>query len=98
MRYSPEKPAKYFKMNTIKKGILDNEYIVAKRTNGIKYWKKLSHIEKKCRKSFKKKLQLNLQEYKKGKYKNNKQALAVTYNQVIKKNKDCKKFYTKKSK
>ena len=33
----------------------------------------------------KKKKKINLEEYKKGKYVNNKQALAVTYSQVLKK-------------
>ena len=43
-------------MNTIKKGQdKKTEYIVSKKSNGIKYWKILNSEEKKCLKDFEKK-------------------------------------------
>ena len=41
-RLAPNKPAKEFNMNTIKVGLDKNKYIVAKKTNGTKYWKKIN--------------------------------------------------------
>tara|TARA_B100001094_G_C17664345_1_gene545685 strand:+ start:114 stop:461 length:348 start_codon:yes stop_codon:yes gene_type:complete len=90
---SPTEPAKKFNMNTIKKGQdKKTEYIVSKKSNGVKYWKKLKSEEKKCLKDFEKKKKINLEEYKKGKYVSNKQALAVTYSQVLRKNPKCGKY------
>ena len=97
-RQAPKTPAKEFNMNTIKKGLDKNNYIVAKKTNGVKYWKKLSKEEKSCLKDFEKKKKINFAEYKKGKYINNKQALAVTYSQVFRKNPKCEKYIGKKNK
>ena len=96
----PSEPAKNFNMNTVKKGQdKKTEYIVRKKSNGVKYWKILKLEEKKCLKEFEKKKKINLEEYKKGKYVNNKQALAVTYSQVFKKNPKCEKYIgSKKSK
>ena len=89
----PIEPAKNFNMNTIKKGQdKKTEYIVSKKSNGVKYWKKLKSEEKKCLKDFEKKIKINLEEYKKGKYVSNKQALAVTYSQVLRKNPKCEKY------
>ncbi len=96
-RKSPEEPAKNFNMKTVKKGVDNKEYIVAKKTNGVKYWKILKPLEKKCNKLFKKKLSTNLGEYKKGRYQNYKQALAITYSQVLRKNPKCSKYITSKS-
>jgi len=96
---APIEPAKKFNMNTIKKGLdKKTEYIVKKKSNGIKYWKILKSDEKKCLKEFEKKKKINLEEYKKGKYVNNKQALAVTYSQVLKKNPKCEKYIGTKNK
>ena len=93
----PSEPAKNFNMNTVKKGQdKKTEYIVSKRSNGVKYWKILKSEEKKCLKEFEKKKKTNLEEYKKGKYVNNKQALAVTYSQVFKKNPKCEKYISSK--
>ena len=90
---SPTEPAKNFNMNTVKKGQdKKTEYIVSKKSNGVKYWKILKSEEKKCLKEFEKKKKINLVEYKKGKFVNNKQALAVTYSQVFKKNPKCEKY------
>ena len=97
-RQAPIEAAKNFNLNTIKKGQdKKTEYIIAKKINGIKYWKKLSKEEKSCLKNFEKKKKINLAEYKKGKYINNKQALAVTYSQVFRKNPKCEKYIGKKS-
>ena len=95
-RLAPNKPAKEFNMNTIKVGLDKNKYIVAKKTNGTKYWKKLTKVEKDCRSNFDKKFKINRDEYKKGKYKSIKQALAITYSQVYKKNSKCKKYLDKR--
>tara|TARA_B100000678_G_scaffold274086_1_gene264920 strand:- start:607 stop:732 length:126 start_codon:yes stop_codon:yes gene_type:complete len=40
MRKSPQKPAKYYKLNTIQKGVDKKKWICAKRKNNVKYWKK----------------------------------------------------------
>ena len=97
-RQAPTESAKNFNLNTIKKGQdKKTEYIIAKKINGIKYWKKLSKEEKGCLKNFEKKKKINLAEYKKGKYINNKQALAVTYSQLFRKNPKFEKYIVKKS-
>ncbi len=41
VRVSPKEKASTFKMHTIKKGLDKNLYIVSKKINGVKYWKKL---------------------------------------------------------
>ena len=70
---APIIPAKKFNMNTIKKGQdKKTEYIVSKKSNDIKYWKKLKQDEKKCLKEFEKKIKINLKEYKNGTYVSNK--------------------------
>ena len=98
-RQAPIQPAKNYNMKTIKKGLNNKEFIVAKKLNGIKYWKLLKPLEKKCIKMFKKKLSTNLGEYKKGIYKSSLQAVAITFNQVLKKNPKCEKYIvSKKSK
>ena len=62
---SPTEPAKNFNMNTVKKGQdKKTEYIVSKKSNGVKYWKILKSEEKKCLKEFEKKKKINLEEYK----------------------------------
>ena len=91
-RKSPKDPAKNFNMKTVKKGADNKEYIVAKKSNGVKYWKILKPLEKKCNKLFKNKLSSNLGEYKKGRFQNYKQALAVTYSQVLRKDPKCNKY------
>ena len=56
VRKAPTEPAKNFNLNTIKKGQdKKTEYIVSKKTKGIKYWKKLSKEEKNVKKILKKK-------------------------------------------
>lgn len=96
---APIKQAKNFNLNTIKKGQdKKTEYIVSKKINGVKYWKKLSKEEKKCKKDFEEKKNINLAEYKNGKYISNSQAIAVTYSQVFKKEPNCKKYIGKDTK
>ena len=98
-RSAPSLPAKSFKMKTIKKGLDNKEYIVAKKKNNVKYWKILKPLEKKCLKNFNTKLGTNLSEYKKGRYTSYKQALAITYSQVLRKQPKCSKYISpKKSK
>jgi len=92
-RQAPSESAKNFNLNTIKKGQdKKTEYIVAKKSNGVKYWKILKKEEKKCLKDFDKKKTINLAEYKKGRYSTNLQAIAVTYSQVFKNNPKCNKY------
>jgi hypothetical protein len=95
-RGAPSLPAKSFKMKTIKKGNDNKEYIVAKKTNNVKYWKILKPLEKKCLKNFNTKLGTNLSEYKKGRYTSYKQALAITYSQVLRKQPKCSKYISSK--
>ena len=40
MRQCPEKPAKEFKLKTIKKGLDGKMWVVSKRSDGIKVWKR----------------------------------------------------------
>ena len=97
-RNAPSLPAKNFKMKTIKKGLDNKEYIVAKKTNNVKYWKILKPLEKML-KNFNTKLGTNLSEYKKGRYTSYKQALIITYSQVLRKQPKCSKYISpKKSK
>ena len=99
VRKAPAEPAKNFNLNIIKKGAdKKTEYITSKRKTGVKYWKKLSKEEKKCKKDFEEKKSINLAEYKNGKYISNSQALAVTYSQVFKKESNCKKYIGKDTK
>ena len=42
-RKSPLKPAKEFKLNTIKIGLDGNKWIVKKRIDGVKIWKKITN-------------------------------------------------------
>ena len=55
-----------------------------------KKWKKASIKENKCNKFLQTKIKVNLKEYKKGKYKSRKQAIAVSYSQTKKKFPKCK--------
>lgn len=96
-RGAPLLPAKNYKMKTIKKGLDNKEYIVAKKANNVKYWKILKSLEKKCLQNFNKKLGTNLGEYKKGRYTSYKQALAITYSQVLKKQPKCSKYISPKN-
>jgi hypothetical protein len=96
-RGCPKEKASIFKMHTVKKGLDKNLYIVSKKTNGVKYWKKTSKEEKKCRNDFNKNVSKSLELYKLGKFINNKQAIAVAYSKTYSNNKNCKKYLQKKS-
>lgn len=96
-RGSPKEKASIFKMHTVKKGLDKNLYIVSKKTNGVKYWKKTNKEEKKCRNEFNKNVSKSLELYKLGKFINNKQAIAVAYSKTYSNNKNCKKYLQKKS-
>ena len=52
-------------------------------------WRKASKQEVKCNEYLKKKIKINIKEYKKGKYKSSKQAIAVSYKQTIKQFPKC---------
>lgn len=96
-RVSPKEKASTLKMHTVKKGLDKNLYIVSKKTNGVKYWKKTNKEEKKCRNEFNKNVSKSLELYKLGKFINNKQAIAVAYSKTYSNNKNCKKYLQKKS-
>lgn len=49
-----------------------------------------------CKSSLSKKISVNMKEYKKGKWKNRKQAIAVSYNQIQKERPGCKKVLKRK--
>ena len=55
-----------------------------------KVWRLATKKEKKCYKFLQSKISYNLDEYKKGKYKTSKQAIAIAYNQTKNKFPDCK--------
>ena len=46
-RKSPKESATMFNINFFKKGLDGNLYIISKRSNGVKYWKKSNNEEKK---------------------------------------------------
>ena len=45
MRQCPENPAKEFKLKTVKKGLDGKMWIVSKRSDGVKVWKKKNNIK-----------------------------------------------------
>jgi hypothetical protein len=51
----------------------------------------------KCKKYLQKKIRINMNEYKTGRYKSRSQAIAVSYKQVGKKHPACKRILRKKS-
>lgn len=53
-------------------------------------WRKASKQEIKCNSFLQKKIKINIKEYKKGRYKTPKQAIAVSYKQTSKKFPKCK--------
>jgi hypothetical protein len=55
----------------------------------------MSHSERRCKNLLKKKIGINLNEYKDGIFKSRKQAIAVSYNQVKKIRPSCKKYFKK---
>ena len=55
-------------------------------------------LKEKCQKWVSNKIAINMGEYKDGKYKSPKQAIAVAYSQVLKKHPECKKVLKRKSK
>ena len=46
-----------------------------------------------CKNKLSDKIKVNMEEYKKGRWQSRKQAVAVSYNQVKKKNPGCKKYF-----
>ena len=58
--------------------------------NKKKVWRRASKKETKCYKYLQNKISYNLDEYKKGKYKTSKQAIAISYAQAKLKYPDCK--------
>lgn len=59
--------------------------------------KKASPKKSKCRSYLKKKIGVNMQELKKGRYKSRVQAVAVSYSQVLKKHPSCKRVLKRKA-
>jgi len=56
----------------------------------------MSSNERRCKNLLKKKISINLNEYKDGVFKSRKQAIAVSYNQVKKMRPSCKKYFGKR--
>lgn len=69
-----------------KKGTL---YKLSKYQNK-EIWRKANKTEQACNTYLKNKIKVNIKEYKKGKYKSVKQAIAVSYKQSLKKYPKCK--------
>ena len=97
-RKAPFTKASEYKMHTIKKGLDKNIYIVSKKSNGVKYWKKTTIYEKKCRNNLQNNINYMLNEYKKGNLSSNKQAIAIAYSKLYKSHPNCKKYLYNKSK
>ena len=83
----PTENPKDFPLNKFKSK-KNNLYRVSLRNNK-KVWRKASKKETKCYKYLQNKISYNLDEYKKGKYKTSKQAIAISYSQAKLKYPDC---------
>jgi len=59
--------------------------------------KKMSKNSRRCKNLLKKKVSINIKEYRKGRYKSRSQAIAVAYSQVKKSNQSCKKVFRRRS-
>lgn len=57
-----------------------------------------STLKQKCQRWVSNKIAINMKEYKAGKFKSPKQAIAVAYSQVLKKHPECKRVMKRKSK
>jgi hypothetical protein len=55
--------------------------------------KNMSKKSRRCKNLLKKKIEINLKEYGKGKYVSRSQAIAVSYSQVKKKNPSCSRYF-----
>lgn len=83
----PSENPNNFELNKFKSK-KNNLFRVSLRNNK-KVWRKASKKEVKCYKYLQSKISYNLEEYKKGKYKTSKQAIAISYNQAKKKYPEC---------
>ena len=90
-RCSRQDKAQECYMNQItKKG--KQHFIVSKNNSGRKYWKKISVKEKNCRNTLKRNISKYMKQYKKkDRVYHPKQAIAISYSQLFKKNPECKK-------
>jgi flagellar biosynthesis/type III secretory pathway ATPase len=69
---------------------------ISRKRRSIKR-KSVKYTKSKCKSYLKKKIKINIGEYKSGRYKSIAQAIAVSYNQVSKKSPRCKRYLKKKS-
>jgi len=60
--------------------------------------KKRVRTKSKCKSYLKNKIKINMEEYKSGRYISPKQAVAVSYSQILKSHPRCKKILKRKSK
>ena len=83
-------------MRSKKSKISKKIYKISKKKNNRRSKKnsrkKLSTKEK-CKKYLQKKIKINMSEYKRGRYKSHKQALAVSYSQAKKKYPRCRSVF-----
>ena len=84
------------KMNKVKKSKSKNKNKVKKSKSKSKNKNKVKKSIEQCKKELQKKIRINMYEYKSGRYKSPKQALAVSYSQIKKKYPSCKKYFDKK--
>ena len=83
----PTEKATNYKLNKFKTK-KNNLFRVSLRKDK-KIWRRATPKEVKCYKYLQNKISYNLDEYKKGKYKSSKQALAISYSQAKSKYPDC---------
>ena len=88
LNIKPKQNPNDFELNKFKSN-KKNLFRVSMRKNK-KIWRIATKKERKCYKYLQSKISYNLDEYKKGKYKTSKQAIAIAYNQAKNKYPDCK--------
>jgi hypothetical protein len=69
-----------------------------RRSSKKSYCKKMSPLSRRCKNALKKKVEINIKEYKKGRYVSRAQAVAVSYSQIKKKYPKCSRSLRRKTK
>jgi len=67
-----------------------------KRTSKKSPKKNLKRTKSACNLALRKKIRLNMDEYKRGRYSSRQQALAVSYSQINKNNPYCRRYFSRK--
>jgi hypothetical protein len=91
-RNSPRKSMK----KTSKKSMKRSPRKSKKRTSKKSPRKSFIRTKSACNQALRKKIRLNMDEYKSGRYSSRQQALAVSYSQIKKSNPYCRRYFSRK--